>query len=85
MTLDELLERSKPLLARSVSKNGDFFLACTELADLNDRLSAQQVVSLYEYIRDHSGRLESEWRAEFIAAFSEFRSQLPAQGEGFSG
>ena len=78
MTTNDLLERSKSLLARSVSKNGDFFLASSQLAELAGKLDKSQVVSLYEYIRDESARVEMEWRTEFIAAFPEFESALPS-------
>lgn len=57
-------------LVRSVSKNGDFFMAAAELASASRILNSNQVVRLYEHIRDKSDRLEAEWRDEFIAAFS---------------
>lgn len=68
----------KHALARSVSKNGDFFLAQSELASLAGRLGDAEVVSLYEFIRDTSMRLELEWRPEFVAAFPLQRGMLPA-------
>jgi hypothetical protein len=68
----------KHALARSVSKNGDFFLAQSELASLAGRLGDAEVVSLYEFIRDTSMRLEREWRPEFVTAFPLQRGVLPA-------
>lgn len=64
-------------LVRSVSKNGDFFLAAAELASASHILNSSQTVRLYEHIRDNSDRLEVEWRDEFIAAFSGVESILP--------
>ena len=68
-------------LARSVSKNGDFFIASYWLEVLPVFLSTEQVVSLYERIRDESGRLEFEWRPEFERAFAAHVSMLPAMSE----
>lgn len=64
-------------LVRSVSKNGDFFMASAELASASRILNSSQVVRLYEHIRDNSDRLEVEWREEFIAAFSDVERLLP--------
>jgi hypothetical protein len=64
-------------LVRSVSKNGDFFIASYWLEVLPTFLPAEQVVSLYERIRDESGRLEVEWRPEFERAFASHASILP--------
>jgi hypothetical protein len=47
-------------LVRSVSKNGDFFIASYWLEVLPTFLSARDVVGLYERIRDKSGRSELE-------------------------
>jgi hypothetical protein len=71
-------EATKQALARSVSKNGDFFLAQVELDALAGSLNDAEVISLYEYIRDNSMRLEDEWRDEFIEAFPEQENLLPA-------
>lgn len=57
-------------LVRSVSKNGDFFMAAAELASASYTLNSNQVVRLYEHIRDKSDRLEMEWRDKFISEFS---------------
>jgi hypothetical protein len=70
-------EATKRALVRSVSKNGDFFLAQEELDALAGLLSDADVISLYEHIRDNSMRLEEEWRDEFIEAFPEQESLLP--------
>jgi hypothetical protein len=77
MDADEPLASCKQHLARSVSKTGEFFLAKEELEQLRGRLERHHVVSLYEYIRDASGRVEYEWRPEFVAAFPEFENALP--------
>lgn len=74
----EVLDVLKQALARSVSKNGDFFLAQSELDSLAGRLGDSEVVSLYEFIRDTSMRLELEWRLGFVAAFPTQRGMLPA-------
>jgi len=70
-------EATKRALVRSVSKNGDFFLAQEELGALAGLLSDADVISLYEHIRDNSMRLEDEWREEFIEAFPQQESLLP--------
>jgi hypothetical protein len=70
-------EAMKQELVRSVSKNGDFLLAQAELDALAGSLEDAEVISLYEYIRDNSMRLEGEWRDEFIEAFPEQESLLP--------
>lgn len=64
-------------LVHSISKNGDFFLATTELASASQLLTPNQAVRLYEYIRDNGDRLEVEWRDEFITAFPDCESLLP--------
>lgn len=64
-------------LVQSVSKNGDFFLARAELDALAGSLTDAEVISLYEYIRDNSMRLEEEWRGEFIEAFPQQENLLP--------
>jgi len=71
------LKLAQAALVRSVSKNGDFFLAASELAHLRESLGDEEVVELYEIIRDRSLRLESEWRAEFVAAFPKQEHLLP--------
>ncbi|WP_156458655.1 hypothetical protein [Ectopseudomonas composti] len=64
-------------IVRSVSKNGDFFMAAAALASASHILNPSQAVRLYEHIRDNSDRLEVEWRDDFIAAFSGVESLLP--------
>lgn len=75
-------EAIKRALVRSVSKNGDFFLAQAELDALAGSLRDAEVVSLYEYIRDNSKRLEEEWRDRFIEAFPQQESLLPEPERG---
>lgn len=64
-------------LVRSVSKNGDFFVASYWLEVLPKFLTSAEVVQLFERIRDESGRLEFEWRPEFERAFVSSVSILP--------
>lgn len=63
-------------LVRSVSKNGDFFMAAAELASASHILNPSQTVRLYEHTRDNSEILEVEWRDEFIVTFSGVESLL---------
>lgn len=70
-------ESTKVIIARSISKNGDFDLVYDEIQALAGRASQEQVVDLYLFIRDHSQRLEEEWRDEFIELFSDFEEALP--------
>jgi hypothetical protein len=65
-------------LVRSVRKNGDFFIAQYWLKLLPEILTEEQVVELYQAVRDRSHRYEDEWRGEFEAAFSRFADKLPA-------
>jgi hypothetical protein len=64
-------------LTRSVSKNGDFFLAGYWLEILPRLLTGEEVVELYETIRDESERLEFEWRKQFEQAFAQHAHRLP--------
>ena len=77
MDIESLLSDAKPFLARSVSKTGEFYLAQKYLDHLKGNLSLEQALSLYEYIRDESQRLEEEWRDEFTDAFLVFEDDLP--------
>jgi hypothetical protein len=77
MDITALDPRWKALI-RSVSKNGDFFLAEAEVEALSRVLSAQEAVTLYIAIRDHSRRLEYEWRDQFTDAVPDSESLLPA-------
>jgi hypothetical protein len=72
------------MLARSVSKRGDFSVAEGWLEVLAPALSADEMVELYLQIRDRSQRLELEWRGEFEAAFPDHKAALlpPPQPEG---
>src|SRR5438445_6100707 len=62
-------------LKRYASKWGEM-AAPDILTMLAQFLSRDEVVALYEYVRDHAGR-EKEWRAEFEAAFPEQAVALP--------
>src|SRR5262249_27838458 len=62
-------------LRRYASKWGEM-AAPDILGTLAQFLSREEVVALYEYVRDHAGR-ETEWRAEFEAAFPEHAVALP--------
>ncbi len=64
-------------LVRSVSKNGEFFLAQSELALASQLLSTEQSIRLYEHIRDNADRLEVEWRDEFVNYFPASEELLP--------
>lgn len=66
-------------IARYVSKRGDLDHSHSELTELATFLSAEEVVELYTAIRDQSGRLEDEWRDEFIEYFPESEDDLPEQ------
>jgi hypothetical protein len=65
-------------LTRSVSKNGDFFIASDLLAYLPSVLDRDQVVAVYVAIRDESRRPEDEWRPEFEQAFADYVGALPS-------
>lgn len=69
-------------LTRSVSKNGDFFIASDLLAYLPSVLDRDQVVAVYVAIRDESGRPEDEWRPEFERAFAAHVEALPPPLDG---
>jgi len=64
-------------LTRSVSKNGDFFIADYWLEILPRFLTGGEIVELYVTIRDESERLEFEWRKEFEKAFAQHAHLLP--------
>jgi len=73
----KFLDSVKYEIARYVSKCGDFDLVEDVIEQCKLRLSTDEVVYLYEYIRDESGRLEDEWRDEFIEIFSNIEPFLP--------
>ncbi len=77
MAGNEFLESAKPELARYVSKTGDFSLVEHVIEQCTARLDTGEIVCLYEFIRDESGRLEEEWRDEFIEAFDNIEPFLP--------
>src|SRR5215510_8461170 len=78
MTDISALDRRWQALIRSVSKNGDFYVAEAVVDELRKVLSAQEAVTLYVAIRDYTRRQEYEWRDEFIAAFPDSEPLLPA-------
>ena len=77
MANEDFLASAKPELARYVSKTGDFALVENVIDQCKVRLDTGETVSLYEYIRDESGRLEEERRDEFIEAFDNIEPFLP--------
>jgi hypothetical protein len=76
--IEKLINKLAPEMARNLSKTGSLHIAPRALGLLRTKLNAQQVVALYVYIRDKSGRLEEEWRDEFIEAFPGLEGSLPA-------
>ena len=80
MASDEFLESAKAQLARYVSKTGDFAPVKDVIDQCKATLDTDEIVSLYEYIRDESHRLEEEWRDEFIDAFDNIEPFLPDVG-----
>src|SRR5262249_24803803 len=62
-------------IARWVDKTGSFAGMLDGVAEAG--LSTAELVEFYEGIRDHSGRLELEWRPEFEATFPEAVAMLP--------
>ena len=66
-------------LARDVSKHGMLEPTGRYVTPiLSKALSGEQVVALYQQIRDDSARLEPEWRQEFENAFPTHVHLLPA-------
>ena len=64
--------------SRSVSKVGSFRLASdTWIEKIAKILSADEIPTIYEHIRDQSERLEFEWRDEFVKRFSAETILLP--------
>lgn len=64
-------------LCRSVSKIGTLNIAGDWLEVLPQGLTIEQAVALYESIRDGTERSETEWRAQFEAAFPLAAPRLP--------
>jgi len=64
-------------LAREVSKSGSLCCAPEFLETLAEALSAEQVLQLFEMIRNESPHRESEFRPEFEAGFAEYVDLLP--------
>jgi hypothetical protein len=76
-SLKPFRENATSELIRSVRKNGDFFIAQYWLDLLPSLLSEQEVIELYNAIRDNSGRVEHEWREQFLKAFQQYSDTLP--------
>ncbi len=68
-------------IARSVSKTGEFNLAKLSIEAIRHKLSPNQYVQLYIYVRDESERLEFEWRPEFCRLFPESADFIPPKEE----
>ncbi len=73
----EFLDSAKAEIARYVGKSGEFALVEDLIEQCKIRLTTDEIVSLYEHIRDESGRLEDEWREEFLEIFSNIEAFLP--------
>ena len=67
-------------LAHELSKIGSLEYETDTLLALGQVLDTAQVVELYEYLRDKSLRVESEWRDEFEEFFPEHADALPPVG-----
>jgi len=66
-------------LRSSVSKLGELCLEDNQLRKMSAVLRTDQVVSLYESLTNDSPHRESEFRNEFVTAFSQHASHLPAE------
>jgi hypothetical protein len=64
-------------MARNVSKIGALAWVTPSLLKMAAVLQTEQVVRLYERIRDRSPHRESEFRAEFEQSFSQHAAFLP--------
>jgi len=64
-------------MSREVSKIGSLAWDATSLAKMSAVLRTEQVVRLFESIRDESPHRESEFRPAFEAAFPPHRPSLP--------
>jgi hypothetical protein len=64
-------------LCRGVNKNGTLCLYDTQLVRMSELLRSDQVVALYEALRDGSPHRESEFRGEFERIFAKHVSRLP--------
>jgi hypothetical protein len=64
-------------MARTVSKTGELCYTEAYLDLLARALDCDRVADLYREIREHSGRHEEEWRADFERRFAECADRLP--------
>ena len=64
-------------IARYVGKVASLAVSDTELRALRAFFTVADMVDLYEQIRDLSGRLEFEWREEFLRHFPAAGDALP--------
>ncbi len=71
------LDSVKSDIARYVGKTEGFALVTDVIEQCKLRLDTDEIVTLYEYIRNESGRLEDEWRDEFVEIFSNIEPFLP--------
>jgi hypothetical protein len=65
-------------LTRGVRKLGTMAGEVTTATSLNAALTREQVVAMYEAIRDESMRHEDEWRGDFERLFPAHAAALPA-------
>lgn len=68
-------------VCRNLSKRGSLLGDAEYLRDLAAKITPQEAVTLYAYLRDDSGRFEIEWRSEFIQLFPESEPLLPEVDE----
>ena len=64
-------------IARDVSKTGELSFCDEVLNQFRSFFTTEECVELYVQIRDASGRLEEEWRDEFIDYFPDCENALP--------
>ena len=66
-------------IARYVSKLGELSVSDEELRALATFFNVEECLDLYQQIRDTSGRLECEWRQQFVDYFPQSRNALPKE------
>ena len=66
-------------MARDLSKVGSLSGYAEHLRSLSSLLSPEESLQLYTTLRDDSGRLEFEWRAEFLSFFPQAAPLLPPE------
>ncbi|PTX97589.1 hypothetical protein DB346_21615 [Verrucomicrobia bacterium LW23] len=67
-------------LTHWLSKSGELSFEA-ELRNLAPKLTNQEKIELYEYLRDNGERWESEWRGQFVELLGISEQLLPAVGE----